>query len=86
MNAISPPPHYAVERAARLVASLSPRETEVLRLFADGNTSKMIARKFGTTDRTVETQRMGVYRKLGVNSVAMAARIAQQAGLVGDAC
>ena len=41
---------------------LSPRETEVLRLIARGNTNKEIAKKLFLSVKTIETHRRNIYR------------------------
>jgi DNA-binding NarL/FixJ family response regulator len=45
---------------------LSPRETEVLRLVAQGLANKQIARALGITDRTVKAHLGRVFREIGV--------------------
>ena len=47
-------------------AGLSPRETEVLRLVAQGLANKQIARALGITERTVKAHLGRVFRELGV--------------------
>jgi two-component system response regulator NreC len=47
---------------------LSPRETEVLRLMALGNTNREIAEALSLSVRTVETHRAHVQQKLGLSS------------------
>ena len=65
----------AAEAAAKL-AALSPREREVLTAVADGTTNKVIARRLGITERTVEKHRSAAMRKLGVRSAAELVRVA----------
>ena len=65
----------AAEAAAK-VAALSPREREVLTAVADGTTNKVIARRLGITERTVEKHRSAAMRKLGVRSAAELVRVA----------
>ncbi len=48
------------------VAGLSPRETEVLRLVAQGLANKQIARALGITERTVKAHLGRVFREIGV--------------------
>lgn len=45
---------------------LSPRETEVLRLVAQGLANKQIARALGITERTVKAHLGRVFREIGV--------------------
>lgn len=47
---------------------LSPRETQVLELLAEGGTSGRIARSLGVSSRTVEKHVQNIHRKLGVSS------------------
>jgi DNA-binding NarL/FixJ family response regulator len=47
----------------------TPRETEVIRLLAEGKTNKAIASELGITTRTVETHRAKVMLKLGLHSL-----------------
>jgi two-component system response regulator NreC len=63
--------------------ALSPREVEVLRLIALGNTSVEIARKLHLSPRTVETHRANVHRKLGLATRAELVRYALRRGLMG---
>src|ERR1039457_3716656 len=49
---------------------LTPRETEVLRLIALGNTSAEVARKLHLSRRTVESHRSRMHRKLGMSTRA----------------
>jgi DNA-binding NarL/FixJ family response regulator len=55
-------------------AGLSARETEVLRLLADGLTDREIAASLQISPRTVETHVSKVLHKLGVRNRAEAAR------------
>ncbi|MGL5863820.1 MAG: response regulator [Phycicoccus sp.] len=47
-------------------AGLSPRETEVLRLVAQGLANKQVARALGITERTVKAHLGRVFREIGV--------------------
>jgi two-component system response regulator FixJ len=67
--------------AASRVAALSPREREVLGLAMDGKASKMIAYELGISPRTVEVHRTRMMARLGVDSLAEAARLAVWAEL-----
>jgi DNA-binding NarL/FixJ family response regulator len=51
---------------AGVVDGLSPRETEVLRLVAQGLANKQIARALGITERTVKAHLGRVFREIGV--------------------
>ena len=51
-----------------LHASLSGRESEVVREVARGLTSKAIARKLGVSQKTVQTYRARIYEKLSLHT------------------
>jgi DNA-binding NarL/FixJ family response regulator len=72
------------ERAER-VASLTPRELDVLRHVVAGRTNKETAGALGISHRTVETHRENILKKLGVRSVAELTRLAMEMGLVDQA-
>jgi DNA-binding CsgD family transcriptional regulator len=61
---------------------LSPRELEVLRLAAAGNTGPEIAAELVVTLATVKTHLQHVYEKLGVSDRAAAVALALRAGLI----
>ena len=72
------------EREAELrIASLTPREREVLEGLARGFPNKTIAYDLGLSPRTVEIHRANLMHKLGVHSLSDALRIAFAAGM-GD--
>lgn len=52
--------------------ALTEREAEVLRLLAEGNSNKLIARRMDLTEITVKSHLRNIYRKLGVNNRAQA--------------
>lgn len=64
--------------APRAGTALSDREKEVLRLIADGNTSKEIAGKLDLSSRTVETYRVRVKRKLKARNTAELLKTARE--------
>ena len=57
-------------------SSLTPRELEILRHLAEGQSNKVIARELGITDGTVKLHVRSVLRKLGVRSRVEAAVLA----------
>ncbi|MBI3874537.1 MAG: response regulator transcription factor [Verrucomicrobia bacterium] len=61
---------------------LTEREREVLRLTAEGLTSKEIAARLNTSPRTAETHRQRVMNKLGVHTATGLVRLAIARGLV----
>jgi DNA-binding CsgD family transcriptional regulator len=54
--------------AGKLLASLTPRETEVLELLSTAATASKMAEHLSVSVRTVETHLANAYRKLGVRS------------------
>jgi two-component system, NarL family, response regulator LiaR len=62
--------------------SLTPRETETLRLVAKGYANKLIARDFAIEERTVKTHVSNLLSKLGLRSRTQAALYALKIGLV----
>lgn len=64
------------------IGALSRRESEVLRLLAEGFTNQEIAGELHLSPRTVETYRSNVQQKLGVRTRAELTRIARDAGVV----
>ena len=61
---------------------LSERETEVLRLVAEGLTDSQVAQRLYVSRRTVGQHLRSIYRKLGVPSRAAAAKEALERGLI----
>ena len=64
-----------------LLEGLSPRELQVLRLVAEGKTSKDIAVLLDLGLQTVRSYRKTMMKKLGVNNVAGLTQVALAAGL-----
>jgi DNA-binding NarL/FixJ family response regulator len=65
-----------------LLATLSPRQREVLRLIAEGRTTKQIARELEISVKTVETHRAQLMERLGIHDVAGLVRYAIIVGLI----
>ena len=65
----------------QVLESLSPREVQVLRLVADGKTSKEIAVLLDLLEQTVRSYRKTMMKKLGVNNVAGLTQLALSTGL-----
>lgn len=61
--------------------ALSPRELQVLRLVAEGKTSKEIATVLDLSEQTVRSYRKTMMRKLGVNNVASLTQLALATGV-----
>src|SRR5215471_18968113 len=63
------------------IASLTPREREVLSHVIAGRLNKQIAADFGTVEKTVKVHRGRMMEKLGVRTVADLVRLAEKAGI-----
>ncbi|MCC6859835.1 MAG: response regulator transcription factor [Bryobacterales bacterium] len=63
------------------LSGLSPRELQVLRLVAEGKTSKEIATILDLGLQTVRSYRKTMMKKIGVNNVAGLTQVALSAGL-----
>ncbi|WP_433698262.1 response regulator transcription factor [Nocardiopsis sp. CA-288880] len=72
------------QRDAPPASVLSPRETEVLRLAAEGRTNAAIGRALHISQTTVKTHLMRVYDKLGVGDRTAAVSRAIRRGLLPD--
>lgn len=69
-------------RAASEPEILTLRETDVLRLIAQGHVNKEIARRLGVGDKTVSAHVSNILAKLGMQSRTQAAVYALRIGLV----
>jgi LuxR family maltose regulon positive regulatory protein len=67
---------------AQLLGTLSPRETDILQLIAQGLSNKEIARSLDIGPETVKSHLKSVFTKLGVERRAQAVSRAQTLGLV----
>ena len=61
---------------------LTARENQVITELARGNTNKMVARNLDISERTVETHRKNIKRKLKITSTAGLTRYAMENGLL----
>ena len=80
--------HIPAEIAAELAAhvaddALSPREIEVLRLVAMGNSNKQIAGQLTIVEETVKAHISNILSKLGANDRTHAVTIATTRGFLG---
>ena len=64
------------------LAELTPRQVEVLRMIADGHTTKNIARSLRISVKTVESHRAQLMDRLNIHDVAGLVRYAIRMGLV----
>ncbi|RXH35167.1 MULTISPECIES: response regulator FixJ [Bradyrhizobium] len=69
--------------AAR-VASLSPRERQVMEGLIAGLSNKLIAREYDISPRTIEVYRANVMTKMQANSLSELVRLAMRAGMLND--
>src|SRR6266540_1528962 len=63
------------------VDMLTPREREVLEFVVTGMLNKQIARKLGTTEKTIKVHRGRVMEKMCVDSVAQLVRAAEKVSI-----
>ena len=64
-----------------LISTLTPRESEILELLAEGQSNKLIAKNLGISDGTVKLHVKAILRKLEIHSRVEAAVIAVEHGL-----
>jgi len=69
--------------AAR-IASLSPRERQVMDGLIAGLSNKLIARDYDISPRTIEVYRANVMTKMQAGSLSELVRLAMRAGLIKD--
>jgi FixJ family two-component response regulator len=63
------------------IATLTPREREVLTHVVAGRLNKQIAGDLGTVEKTIKVHRSRMMEKLGVRTVADLIRLAEKAGI-----
>jgi two-component system, LuxR family, response regulator FixJ len=73
----------AQDVAAR-VASLSPRERQVMEGLIAGLSNKLIAREYDISPRTIEVYRANVMTKMQAGSLSELVRMAMRAGMLKD--
>lgn len=79
---------WLMERAAcadieRRLATLTPREDEVLRHVITGQLNKQIAADLGTSEKTIKVHRGRMMHKMQVQSVAELVRLCERIGIRG---
>lgn len=78
----SPAPATRASLSARSPQPLTPREVEILSLFAEGLGNKTIAARLGISEHTVKTHVTSVFAKLEVSTRAEAVASAARLGLI----
>jgi RNA polymerase sigma factor (sigma-70 family) len=73
------------KKVCERLATLTPREFDVLKLVIAGMLNKQIASQLGTTEGTIKVHRGRVMEKMGVPSVAELVILAQRAGIASTA-
>lgn len=77
------PPQVAAELAEHAGDDfLSPREVDVLRLIASGNSNKLIADQLSISEATAKTHVANILSKLGANDRTHAVTIALKRGMI----
>ncbi len=64
------------------INNLTPRETEIMRLIADGFTNSMIADKLCISTNTVHNHRVSIFKKLNAHNIATMIKAARQLGMI----
>ena len=64
------------------IPSLSKREIEIVKLIAEGNSTKDISQQLYLSPLTVNTHRKNIFSKLGINKAAQLVKYAIQEGLI----
>jgi len=73
----------AADIASR-IASLSPRERQVMDGLISGLSNKLIARDYNISPRTIEVYRANVMTKMQANSISELVRLAMRGGVLKD--
>jgi two-component system response regulator FixJ len=69
---------------ATRIATLSPRERQVMSGLIAGLSNKLIAREYDISPRTIEVYRANVMTKMQAGSLSELVRLAMRAGLLND--
>lgn len=72
----------AAHKARRRLDRLSPRQVQVLRFVAQGETSPAIAKRLRLSVKTVETHRAEMMKRLGEHDISGLVRFAVRVGIV----
>jgi FixJ family two-component response regulator len=71
----------AMDEVQRLLATLTPREREILPLVVSGQLNKQVAARLGTVEKTIKVHRAHVMAKLKVRTLAELVHLADKAGV-----
>jgi two-component system response regulator FixJ len=71
-------------QASRLIKSLTPRESDIIKYIMSGMLNKQIASELCISEKTVKIHRHNICNKLGVRSVPEIIRIAGKAGIIAS--
>jgi FixJ family two-component response regulator len=74
--------HDRLDAMRTLVATLTPRESQVFDFVVRGWPNKQIAFDLGTSERTIKAHRQSIMHKLHVQSLAEAVSIAERLGVL----
>ncbi|MBI4516926.1 MAG: response regulator transcription factor [Deltaproteobacteria bacterium] len=72
------------ERFREQLAGLTPREEEILKLLATGESNRQIGKRLFISEQTVKNHLANIFRKLQVNDRTKAALLAVKLGLGGE--
>ena len=75
--------HAETAEIGRRLATLTPREREVLQHIVAGKRNKQVAGELGTVEKTVKVHRARVMEKMQARSLAELVRLAERAGIRG---
>jgi DNA-binding NarL/FixJ family response regulator len=73
--------HRGAQRGEQAVESLTATERNILKLVAEGSSNPEVARMLGLSPRTIETYRLRLMRKLGIENLASLVRYAIRNGI-----
>lgn len=73
--------HAELANIQAKLATLTPREREVLAHVVAGQLNKQIAHDLGTVEKTIKFHRSAVMKKLGIRAIADLVRMAEKAGI-----
>jgi FixJ family two-component response regulator len=76
------PLHVELAAIEAKIATLTPREREVLTHVVAGRLNKQIAGDLGTVEKTIKFHRSAMMKKLGLRTVVDLVRLAEKAGVL----